>query len=247
VSRYLDHAIRRDRAPRTVRLAHGGTIRTRPDGQWLPIQGTQYFAADPPGFVWWGRARLAPAIWIDARDRSLRGEGSTQVSFESIVPIAEGKGNELDLAALMRLLGEMVWFPTSFADHRHVAWWAIDDTRAGAILRVDGREVAAVFHFGKDGLPAKILAERFRDVGGEDELTVWSVELRDYRDVDGLVVPHDVTATWHLDRGDFRYARFLVERIEYDRPRPFRFAERTALAEESRRRAARAAGKEDRS
>jgi hypothetical protein len=217
VRRYLSQAIRRSRAPRTVTLSHGGTFRMKRGQGWLPIRGRQYFATDPPGFVWWGRVRLAPGVWIDAHDQSIRGAGAMRVRVESTIPIVDRSGDELDLGALIRLLAEMVWFPTSFVDHRHVAWWAIDDKRAGVILRVGGREVAAVFHFGADGLPARIFAERFRDVDGKPEAAVWSVDLGDYREVDGLIVPHDARATWHLDEGEHTYAHFVVERIEYDK------------------------------
>ena len=124
VRRYLSKAVgERELAVRTVRLRHGGTFRTRLDGGWLPIRGEQYFAADPPGFVWWGRVRLAPGLWIDARDRSL----------------ANSVGPELDRGALHRMLGEMTWFPTAFLDDRYVAWSAIDDRRTQATLRVKGQ------------------------------------------------------------------------------------------------------------
>jgi len=212
----------RELAVQRVRLRHGGTFRPSLDGAWLPIRGEQYFVADPPGFVWWGRARIAPGLWIDARDRCVGGRGSMLVSAESSFTLADSAGPELDQGALLRLLGEMAWFPTALLDDRYVAWTAVDERRARATLRVDEREVTGVFEFGEDGLPAAFFADRYRDLGGgKSALTPFSGELTDYREVEGLLVPHQVTGHWHVGGQRIPYARFQVERLEYEATGPF--------------------------
>jgi hypothetical protein len=218
VRRYLYLALgTRGQTVRTVRLRHGGTFRPKFDGQWLPIRGEQYFTADPPGFIWWGRVRLGPGLWVDARDRSVRAVGSMLVSAESSFTLADAAGPELDRGALHRLLGEMTWFPTALLDDRYVSWSAIDDRRAQAILRLNGREVAGVFEFTADGLPARFSASRYRDLGGGHAvLTPFSGEYGDYRHAAGLLVPHEVTACWQVDGQRIPYALFEVERLDYD-------------------------------
>jgi len=51
-------------------------------------------------------------------------------------------------------------------------------------------------------------------------MTPWSGEYGDYREVDGLLVPHQVTVSWEIDGRRLPYARFLIERIEYDAATP---------------------------
>ena len=223
VRRYAARAVgARERAVGRARLRHGGTFRTNLEGAWLPIRGEQYFAADPPGFVWWGSVRVAPAVWVDARDRSLGGVGNMLVSLESTFTLADSSGPELDQGALHRLLGEMAWFPTAFLDGRYVTWTAIDERRARAALKMKGREVAGVFEFGEDALPVAFVADRYRDLGGgKSVLTPWSGQYGDYREIDGLLAPHDVSVYWHVDGERIPYARFLVERLEYDVTTPF--------------------------
>jgi hypothetical protein len=164
---------------------------------------------------------MFPGVWFDAQDRSLRGAGNMRVAVDGMIPVAGSSGPEMDQGALMRILGEMVWFPTAFADDRHVAWAAIDDRRARAALRVHGREVACLFEFGPDALPAWVFADRYRDVGGKGVMTPWSGSMEAYREVDGLIVPHQLTAYWQVNGEPVAYARFTVERLEYDRPSPF--------------------------
>jgi hypothetical protein len=223
VRRYLAQAIGRHGATvATVRLRHGGTFRNGLEGAWQPIRGEQYFAADPPGFVWWGRIRPLPGLWIDARDRCLEGRGSMRVALESSLTLFERTGPEIDQGGLLRLLGEMAWFPTAFLDERYVTWTAIDAAHARAALRVGGREVAGVFAFGPDGLLATFSAERYLDTGrGAAVLRPWSGELGDYREVAGMRVPHRMAACWHVGEQRVPYARFEVERIEYDVTQPY--------------------------
>lgn len=218
VRSYLDKALgSRTHTIRTVRLQHGGTFRPSLDGGWLSIRGSQYFSLDPPGFVWWGRARIAPGLWIDARDRALRGAGNMLVSAESSYTLADSSGPALDQGALLRLLGEMAWFPTVFLDERYVTWSAVDDRSAKATLKLNGREVTGLFNFGSDGLPAVFSAERYRDLGnGKSALTPFSGRLSDFRIVDGLLVPHMMAAAWIINGEEKPYVRFSVDRIEFD-------------------------------
>jgi len=222
VHRYLEvSGAARRRPVRSVRLRHGGTFRPGLDGPWVPIRGEQYFAVDPPGFVWWGRIRVAPGIWIEARDRSAGGQGNMLITAAATWTLADVSGPEMDQAALARLLAEMVWFPTAFLDERYLAWSPLDDTSARAVLRVGGREAAITFRFGPDGLPSSFAADRYRDVGGKGVLTPWLGECRDYREVDGLRVPVRIEVGWRVDGRDRPYARWEFERIEFDRAEPF--------------------------
>jgi hypothetical protein len=89
-------------------------------------------------------------------------------------------------------------------------------------VRVGGREAIGVYEFGDDGLPAVFRADRFRDLGGgRSALTQFAGEFEDFRDEGGLLVPHRMTALWHVGEAAVPYARFLVERLEYDAIAPF--------------------------
>jgi hypothetical protein len=218
VARYLAAAIGGDRSPvRAVRVRHGGLFRTRPGQGWLPIHGRQLLIADPPGFVWWGRVRVAPGIWIDARDKLVCGRASMLIRAESTVTLGDARGRELDQGAAIRVLAEMVWLPTAFLDERYVTWSAIDDRSARATLRLCGYEVSAVFHFGADGMPERICAHRYRDVDGKGVLTPWTGLARDFRAVAGLRVPCELAVVWELESGPFPCMRFTVEDIEIER------------------------------
>jgi hypothetical protein len=224
VRRYLREAgVEGHAAIRSARLRHGGTMTPAPDVKPMPIRGRQYFTADPPGFVWWGRARLAPGAWIDARDKVIAGTGGMKVVLESTKLLHDVTGPELDQSALARMLAEIVWLPTTFLDPRYVTWEPVDDSRARARLRVNGREVEAMFEFGTDGMPTRVTAHRYRALGGgKSALTPFFGVMRDWRDVEGVRVPFEIEAGWVIDGKPFTFARFLLDSLEFDRPGPFR-------------------------
>ena len=203
---------------RTVWLRQGGRFRTSLNGSGLPIRGTQFFRTSPPAFIWWGRVRIAPGLWVDARDRAVDGAGNMLVRVESTVTIADSRGPQLEQGALLRLLGEMPWMPTAFLDLRYVRWSAIDDRRASATLSINGREVTGVFEFDVDDLPTTFTAERYRDVGnGRSVLTPFVGRSGDYRPVSGVLVPFRVVGAWIIENQPIEYADFVVEELAFDR------------------------------
>jgi hypothetical protein len=139
----------------------------------------------------------------------------------STFTLADARGQQLDEGALQRLLGELAWYPTALLDGRYVRWDPIDDTSARAFLRAGGREVTLVFHFGQDGLPTRVTADRYRDANGKAILTPWQGETSEWREVDGLRVPFRMAATWTVDGKPFTYARWEVQKVEYDVAEPY--------------------------
>jgi hypothetical protein len=142
------------------------------------------------------------------------------IVLASTFTLQDARGPELDQGSLLRLLGELTWCPTLLLDGRYVSWEAGDGARARATLRVGGREVSATFEFGPDGMPARFAAERFRDVDGTPVLTPFVARSEDFRLVDGVRVPFRMVAGWVLEGGVLEYARWQVERLEFDRPEP---------------------------
>ena len=229
VERYLRLAGVDERQPplRAARLTHAGSMTLKPGAAPVRVRGRQYFAADPPGFVWWGRVRLAPGAWIDARDKVIAGTGEMKVMLESSKTLQIASGPHLDHGALVRLLGELTWLPTALRDPRYVRWEAIDDGQARAFLTVAGKQVSAVFQFGTDGLPSRFTAERYRDMGpGQPAaLAPFVGTMSNWQQVSvgdrKMLVPFHLEGSWVIDGQPFTFARFDVQRLELDRPEVF--------------------------
>ena len=222
VRRHLRFAIRDGTPPiATARLQHDGFFRTKPGQRWLPIEGEQYFTTAAPGFVWHATVRPLPLIWIEARDCLVSGRGSMRVKLESIFPVADAAGPEIDQGASLRWLAEAAWFPYGLVADA-VSWEPIDARSARATLRSGGLPVSAILEVDAEGRLTRLHAERYCDIGGgKAVLTPWTGRYRDYRECDGFRIPTSVEVSWNLDRGTFSYAQFRITRIEYNVPRRF--------------------------
>jgi hypothetical protein len=212
VERYRRIAVGECGPVRTLRLRHGGTFRMSPSSQPKPIRGEQWFTSDPPGFVWSARVRIAPGVWVRARDMIVDGKGGMRVLLEDIFTLADTRGPQLDQGDALRLLAEMVWYPTALFDPSTVTWSAIDASHARATLQLEQLSVSAVFEFGADGLPFAVTAERCND---KAELRPWGGTYRDWRVVGGMRVPFECEVSWQTSP-PFVYAHWRVESIELD-------------------------------
>jgi hypothetical protein len=77
--------------------------------------------------------------------------------------------------------------------------------------------VSGTFAFGEDGLPVGFRAQRYRDPGnGTAAITPFSATCAGFRPVAGIPIPHEMYASWVVDGREMPYARFRVERIEFD-------------------------------
>lgn len=93
---------------------------------------------------------------------------------------------------------------------------ARDSNSAKAILEDGGLKVSLIFYFNEKGEIIKIVGNRFRavdDTFSEDE---WIGYYRDYKNVDNMMIPHEVEVAWNLDSGEFSYAKFSVTDIEFN-------------------------------
>jgi hypothetical protein len=134
----------------TVRLKQRGEMRTAPDKPWMPVAAEQYFTVDPPGFVWRVNARMAHVLPIAGRDRFAGGRGDMLIKVASVLTVADGTGPQIDQGALLRYLGEIVWFPSAALSDA-IAWEPIDERSARATMRQGAVTASAVFAFDERG------------------------------------------------------------------------------------------------
>ncbi len=220
VARYFRWALKEGQPLiRSARLVQQGQFRARQaDGGWSPFDATQVFSACPPGFVWDASIRMAPLMTVRVRDAYVAGHGAMQGRVLSLVSMIDQRDKpELDAAALQRHLAEAVWFPTALLPREGLTWSALDDNQALATLTDRGTTISLEFRFDETGAVTGVFTPgRHRAVGGTYELTPWTGHWRNYAERDGMRIPIEGEAEWHLPAGAFPYWRGRVVKVEYD-------------------------------
>lgn len=215
VQRYFTYALPEEQPCLSyLRLQYSGTFKTGRDKDWIDINGQQYFTAQPPGFVWIGKTKQ-----FKAYDSYVENTGNLSVYLFGFLRIVNEKGPTIDQAELLRWLGESVWMPTNLLPDEHKQWTAIDDQTAKLTFTLNGQSVYYIVHFNEEGQITRLETERYIDT---ENMEKWVGEVGDYREVNGMMIPHEIKASWLLEEGRHTYARFFVENFEYDVPRPFK-------------------------
>ena len=204
--------------PATVRLLQEGEFRTGEKRGWAPFRAEQYFSLDPPGFLWRVRMRLAPLVSVTGRDRWVDGEASMRMRLLGLVPVVNASGPELAQGAMLRWLGEIIWFPQAARSPR-IAWEAVDDESARATLTAGGRSAAETFVFGADGRPVELRADRFNDQ--RKAILPWVNRNEEFGELAGLRVPTAGEALWVYETGESPYIRWRITRLDLDVPERF--------------------------
>jgi hypothetical protein len=220
VARYL-RLVLREGQPLASRAALGqrGTflVNEKSDG-WGEFTGIETFVAQPAGFVWDARIRMAPGMDAWVRDAFADGAGSMEVSMLALVPVTSVKGTrEISEGALHRWLAEAVWMPAALLPGRGVTWAAVDDTTARATVASGGVTVSLDYRFGPDGLVSFVYAEsRMRDVHGRGVPTPWLGRFGRYAERGGMRIPLEGAVGWVLPEGWQPYWRGEILEAAYE-------------------------------
>lgn len=216
VQRYLRHTgVVGRRIPRVVHLTQRGAMHPSADGPWLPLEATQTYTVDPPGFVWRARVGIGPLPVIWGCDSYVGGRGHMDIRAAALVPIVDETGEEMDQASLLRHLSETIWFPAAFLA-RGVSFEAIDATHARVSLAAGGRTATGTMTFDDEGRLLDFVAQRHRLVGGERVLSTWSTPMTEYGELAGLRLPIRGKAVWKLPEGDLEYIDVAITDLRFD-------------------------------
>jgi hypothetical protein len=180
----------------------------------MNIEAEEHYSTDPPAFVWKAAFPTRNLPVVLGRDAYLDGNGSILMKVLSLFAVADERGAELNDAALMRYLNEMMWFPAAFLG-RNVTWTAIDETSAGVTLHDRGRSATATMFFDADGRPVNFRAKRFNTT--TRQLETWETPISAYGAFEGLNLPSKGQAVWKLAGGEFAYVELEILTVSYDR------------------------------
>jgi Family of unknown function (DUF6544) len=218
IQRYLRHAqvLGKPRV-RCAKARMTGMMRFSLNQRWMPVEAVQYTTlVGTLSRTWYARVKAGPFALITGYDRYDNGAGRMLIRLLSMVPIVDVRGSEMDTSALITFINDMVMWPTAFLSD-HIAWEPIDAMAARARVTLYGKQFSAVLCVNDVGEISDFITEdRYRSVGRGFQQARWSTPFRRYREVNGLRVPSEAVAIWHLAEGEFRYIQVTIGEVRYD-------------------------------
>ena len=215
VSRYFKHVLKEGQPYISyARITHGGQFKTGLDKDWITISGEQYATTEKPGFIWKGTTST-----FVARDMYIANKGRLVVSLLSLYNVVDVKGEQYNQGELLRWLGESILYPTNLLPSERLQWIAIDSQTAKLTFNYNGLSLFFIFTFNDAGEITKMETKRYMD---EKNLETWVIKCADYKVMNHVMMPSTFEVLWRLKKGDFSYAKFKIEKIEYDKPERFK-------------------------
>lgn len=214
IKRYFDFAMKNGQTLiRSVRVKHTGFFKTSMNQPWVRIRGEQYATAPIPGLIWKGKTN-----WFEARDMFLYEHGRLTVALLSFVKVIDAKGPKYDEGELLRWLGESVLYPTNFLPGDSMHWSAIDSNNAKLTYTHKHFTLNFEISFNANGSISQMKTLRYMDLKRRE---IWLIKPSMYESKNGVWIPTYLEVSWRLPEGDFCYAKFSVDTLEYNKP--FRF------------------------
>lgn len=204
--------------PRTwsYRVRFRGEFRLRPDKPWLPCEAWQYTSAVEPARIYVMRIDMNPVLPMFGSDTYLRGRGRMLGKVLGLVTVADGTGPEFDIGELSTYLNDAVLLAPSSLLVPAVEWGVVDDRSFDVTIHDAGLTSRARVWLDADDQVVDFRTEdRYAALPGGVVRAPWSTPLTPWTDADGRAFPDAGRAVWHLDDGDYEYARgaFLPETL----------------------------------
>lgn len=200
--------------PLAVSLTQTGRIRPAEDKRWMKFTASETYDLVEPGFQWTASLRVGGMRLGKAVDTLAQGHGRMHVRVLGLIDILDASGPEMDQGALMRWFNETIWFPQIWASDL-ISWQPVDQASAVGSLESHGVVVTAEFRFDSAGRVVDFVADRYRQVDGDFELTRWSTPITAYSVFDGMELPSQGSAVWDLPDGDLEYIQITVDSLDH--------------------------------
>ena len=200
----------------TVKLKQTGIMRTKPNGNWMPFNATQYFNTKNPSFVWSTTVEAMPVISMIGRDKLIKGKGEMLIKLAGLFPVVDISDNKkINSGSMIRYLSEICWFPSA-ALKEYIAWEAIGSNAAKAIFTYNSQSVSGIFTFNEDGELISFKAQRYYGGGEKAKVESWLVETKSLKKFNGIKIPNKSTVTWQLETGNFHWLTVEITDLEFN-------------------------------
>lgn len=217
VKKYLDRVVLRDfQILPGVVTKQSGLFRTSAGAKWSEITATQQHTISEPGFLWDGEINFLPGLWVRGIDSYINGTGNMLIKLNSSLTISDASGEQMDISALGRYVSEMPLFPISMFESKNVSWEPIDPVSARMIFTDKKNTIKMDFFFNNEGLIYKaVTLDRFLTSNAGYIQTPYTIHYGGYKNLDGCLVPTEVSVEWNTTEGDFEYGKFVIDEVSY--------------------------------
>jgi hypothetical protein len=198
-----------------VRVTWRGTMRTKLDGDWLPIRAWQVNFFDDPARFFYIESSMY-GLPFDGFHAYVADSATMQIKVGELFQVVDARGPKMNRGETVTMLNDMCLLAPATLISHSLRWEAIDSVTVRGFFSNQGNTISAVLTFDPSG-PLKdfVSDDRYLSEDGKTYLSYpWSTPVREYGEFGGRKIASVGEAIWHMPQGEYAYGRFTVEELE---------------------------------
>lgn len=203
--------------PRHYNLKMKGTgkFKQAEKDQWNDLEHVFYLTYKPVSRFWFGDIKT-PVGKMSGFDYYRDGQGRLSIRYVPSVCFQEANDEKTAVSELITFMSEHIYNPAAFLNN-YFEWLGSTDSTVTARLTDAGISVIGTFFFNEEGCIVKFASdERYLGGGLEARKTTWVVNLGEYKEFDGLLIPTWFKATWYKESGIHEYIHGNINHFRFD-------------------------------
>lgn len=196
----------------TVKVKQSGDFTMKAGQRPVYFEAEQFYAVQQASFVWLAQMYIAGVPVVEVHDQYINGKGAMYARAAGFFTVADARGPEIDEGSQVRLLSEMVWFPSAFLN-ANIIFKPVNDSTFIVILHDHGRDVQVTMLVDPQGRLQQLHTKRYYAHDGSFSLEEWQVDMQEYGVRNGCNIPVKCTVAWKLKQGDLVYATINVGEV----------------------------------
>lgn len=200
-----------------VRIEFDELMYRKPNGPALPSSSDQYNFYKKPARLFFMKASLfgIPFRVLHAYSEE---KATMLVRVASLFNAVDLKGEDLSSTETVTILNDMCFFAPSALIDKRLTWKEIDPKTVQVTFQNGVYQAVATLYFNDKFEIINFIAEDRKALQDDGTLKKvrWSTPLKDYKDINGIMVPTYGEAIYHYPEGDFKYGIFMLKNIHYN-------------------------------
>jgi len=194
-----------------------GSMKPDREKGWAGVNVRQYSFTDKITRLFFIKMNMSgmPVIGLHAYSD---GKATMRVKIAGLFPVVDGKGAEMNQGETVTVFNDMCLLaPATLVDDR-IEWEPIDELTAKASFTNEGITISAVLYFNEEGQLINFMSDDryYSPTGDTYERVRWSTPVSQYKNINGFNLPTYGEAIWNFPDGDFCYAKFYINDIQYN-------------------------------
>ena len=192
-------------------------FKTSAENDYINLNCIQYNFVPEPARIVYMNSTMMGFIPMEGRDKFQNGHGNMLIKLFKGIKIADARGKEMDISALVTILAEALFVP-SYALQSYITWQPLEPKKAKAVIKFNGIEVSGIFHFNdKYEFILFETEERYYSTSGKEYKKMkWSAAAGEYTEENGFRYPTRLSAFWTEGNRDIVYYKGTVDKLLFN-------------------------------